>query len=206
MQDMAVFSLLAFVAQAQSTDWRINQRSNIQQVPVLYNKDLDSTTLGKLRHLASPPMGRPPGRLVPCRLPALAQRPLERRKSMRTLCSNQGSERRSATGTIYEDPSSSITVTLFTKDGCTLCDKVKEVLKSVKDEGGHPHSLQAVDITDDNQQAWFSKYKYDIPVLHINGQFWAKHRLSADEAIAGLQAAIDGAFVSPPGEPEGSEW
>jgi hypothetical protein len=36
-------------------------------------------------------------------------------------------------GTIYsaEDPDAPV-VTLFTKDGCTLCDKVKDVRKSLR--------------------------------------------------------------------------
>jgi hypothetical protein len=88
----------------------------------------------------------------------------------------------SVTGPIYEMPSSP-SVKLFTREGCTLCDKVKDVrtslkassqkprahtctqhffinlqvLESVREE--HPHSLYAVDITDDDKQEWFSKYK-----------------------------------------------
>mmetsp|Transcript_38470 Transcript_38470/g.114798 ORF Transcript_38470/g.114798 Transcript_38470/m.114798 type:complete len:160 (+) Transcript_38470:1-480(+) len=58
-------------------------------------------------------------------------------------------------------------VRLFTKEGCTLCDKVRDVLRGVTDRA--PHSLEAVDITDEDHAQWLAKYKYDIPVLHLDG-------------------------------------
>jgi len=45
----------------------------------------------------------------------------------------------SQTGNVYcSDDSSDPAVRLFTKEGCTLCDKVKGVLVSVR--SSHPHS------------------------------------------------------------------
>ena len=64
-----------------------------------------------------------------------------------------------------------------------------------------PHTMQAVDITDDGHSDWWDRYKYDIPVLHLNDQYWTKHRLDADSAKVALQAAIDGSFEAQPGEP-----
>mmetsp|Transcript_3285 Transcript_3285/g.4741 ORF Transcript_3285/g.4741 Transcript_3285/m.4741 type:complete len:203 (-) Transcript_3285:91-699(-) len=111
----------------------------------------------------------------------------------------------SVTGTIYtasksEDEVSPTIVKLFTKEGCTLCDKVTEVLKSVQDQ--EPHTLQAVDITDPEHEVWWSKYKYDIPVLHLNDQYWIKHRLDVTEAIDGLRQAREGTFVEQQGDPD----
>ena len=51
------------------------------------------------------------------------------------------------------------------------------MLKEAMDE--FPHTLEAVDITDADNAEWFSKYKYDIPVLHVNGQYWAKNGLQS---------------------------
>ena len=106
----------------------------------------------------------------------------------------------SVTGTVYELEGAP-TVKLFTKQGCTLCDRVKDVstiilegigvtlvllryhnyfhiihspyrflpsthlppclfgqsLESVREV--QPHSLHQVDITDDDKQEWFSRYK-----------------------------------------------
>jgi len=65
----------------------------------------------------------------------------------------------------------------------------------------YPHTLLAVDITDAEHEKYWNKYKYDIPVLHLNDQYWIKHRLSTEEAIHGLKSFAEGKFVSPAGEP-----
>ena len=68
----------------------------------------------------------------------------------------------SVTGTEYEaSVAEAPIVKLFTKEGCTLCDKVKDILADVKET--HPHTLRRIDITDEEHAEWFSKYKYDIP-------------------------------------------
>ena len=89
----------------------------------------------------------------------------------------------SVSGLIYQSPSGP-TVQLFTKAGCTLCDKAKEVLADIAKE--QPHALEAVDITDPDKRQWWDKYKYDIPVLHINGKYWAKHRITIEESLDAL--------------------
>ena len=110
----------------------------------------------------------------------------------------------SVTGTVYqaEDPDAP-TVTLFTKEGCTLCDKVKDVLETVR--SSNDHSLTQIDISDDAHSEWFHKYKYDIPVLHLNSKYWIKHRLTAEQAQEGFVAIKEGTFESPRGEPNASE-
>jgi thiol-disulfide isomerase/thioredoxin len=110
--------------------------------------------------------------------------------------------RTSVTGTVYEsDDANAPVITLFTKEGCTLCDKVKDVLYLLRTE--LPHTLTAVDITDDDK--WFSKYKYDIPILHVGNQFWIKHRLNEEVARLGLQEAMEGSFVERDGDPDAGE-
>ena len=81
----------------------------------------------------------------------------------------------SVAGPIYDsrDPGAPA-VTLFTKEGCTLCDSAKEVLEAAAQE--RPHTLEAVDISDPENAYYWGRYKYDIPVLTINGIYWAKHR------------------------------
>lgn len=56
-----------------------------------------------------------------------------------------------------------ITVTLFTKAGCHLCEDVKPLLKLL--QADFPHQLEEVDITQDNQL--FEAYRYTIPVVRI---------------------------------------
>jgi hypothetical protein len=108
--------------------------------------------------------------------------------------------RASVSGSIYTcDDSNAPRVRLFTKEGCTLCDKVKGVLVELK--APYPHCLEQVDITDKENAEWFDRYKYDIPVLHLDGKYWTKHRLTTEEAIRGLEAFENGAFESQAGEP-----
>ncbi|RLV90216.1 hypothetical protein DV515_00014523, partial [Chloebia gouldiae] len=38
--------------------------------------------------------------------------------------------------------------------------------------------LQEVDITLPENSVWYDKYKYDIPVFHLNGKFLMKHRVN----------------------------
>jgi hypothetical protein len=109
------------------------------------------------------------------------------RASEETSISSQTKSGSSVTGPIYLMEGVP-TVKLFTKQGCTLCDRVKDVstfvaveinrihhfsicccyvtlfyflvdkaLESVREV--QPHSLIQVDITDDDKQEWFSKYK-----------------------------------------------
>ena len=37
-----------------------------------------------------------------------------------------------------------------------------------------------MDITEKGNEAWFSKYKYEIPVFHLNGTFLMKHRVNEE--------------------------
>jgi glutaredoxin len=64
-------------------------------------------------------------------------------------------------------------VQLYTKPGCTLCDKAKDVLASVRTRV--PFELEEVDIRTD--PALFERYKFDIPVIHIGGHKAFKHRV-----------------------------
>lgn len=112
----------------------------------------------------------------------------------------------SVSGIIYEDTTSSspVIIKLYTKKGCTLCDYVKDVLISI--QNNYPHTLIQVDITDVEHIVWWNKYKYDIPVLHINDMYWTKHKLNNDnDAIQAIQDVKSGTFHSPKsGEPNAS--
>ncbi|NWZ67901.1 YD286 protein, partial [Acrocephalus arundinaceus] len=54
-----------------------------------------------------------------------------------------------------------------------LCDEAKEVLEPYK----RRFILQEVDITLLENSAWYDKYKYDIPLFHLNGKFLMKHQV-----------------------------
>ncbi|KAJ7385689.1 hypothetical protein OS493_013717 [Desmophyllum pertusum] len=66
-------------------------------------------------------------------------------------------------------------LTLYTKEEvCSLCDEAKAVLEGYK----HRFHLEEVDITAKGNETWFDKYRYEIPVFHLNGSFLMKHRVN----------------------------
>ena len=144
---------------------------------------------------------------VPAPAPATVPVPVRLHNSALHLSSHTRSGNNSVTGVVYDlgpdDTAKNPIVQLYTKEGCTLCDKVSDVLKLLRKD--HPHSLEAVDITDDDKVDVYDKYKYDIPVLHIDGKYWTKHRLDPEDAITALTQARKGEFEKQFNEPNASE-
>uniref|UniRef100_A0A8C0HEZ4 Glutaredoxin-like protein n=2 Tax=Buteo TaxID=30396 RepID=A0A8C0HEZ4_9AVES len=55
--------------------------------------------------------------------------------------------------------------------------------------------LQEVDITLPENSVWYDKYKYDIPVFHLNGKFLMKHRVDIqkfEDQLVKLELQNDG--------------
>ncbi|XP_072373534.1 glutaredoxin-like protein C5orf63 homolog isoform X2 [Scyliorhinus torazame] len=77
-------------------------------------------------------------------------------------------------------------LTLFTKDSCTLCEEAKEELEpyrhrvrnQIQNSTSIRFMLQEVDITVPENSVWYERYKYDIPVFHLNGQFLMMHKVN----------------------------
>ncbi|XP_031569096.1 glutaredoxin-like protein C5orf63 homolog [Actinia tenebrosa] len=65
------------------------------------------------------------------------------------------------------------TLTMYTKEECSLCDDARLILEEYK----HRYRFEEVYITDKGNEEWYMKYKYDIPVFHLNGTFLMKHRV-----------------------------
>ncbi|XP_050079629.1 acetyl-CoA acetyltransferase B, mitochondrial [Anopheles maculipalpis] len=68
-------------------------------------------------------------------------------------------------------------LTLYTHDHCTLCDELVEQLEA---QFSGRYVLQKVDITSKENIRFLRLYRYDIPVLFLNGQYLCMHRLNAD--------------------------
>ncbi|XP_051539549.1 glutaredoxin-like protein C5orf63 homolog [Myxocyprinus asiaticus] len=77
-------------------------------------------------------------------------------------------------------------LTLFTKNPCPLCEEAKEALEPFK----HRFHLQQVDITLPENSVWLDRYRYDIPVFHLNGQFLMMHRVNTTL----LESALEKVF------------
>ena len=68
-------------------------------------------------------------------------------------------------------------VILYTKPGCHLCEEAKrEMLAAAVSE---EYTLEEVNIEQDREA--YERYKFEIPVITIDGRKAFKYRLTADE-------------------------
>jgi hypothetical protein len=88
----------------------------------------------------------------------------------------------------------SISVTIYSRPGCHLCDDMKAVVARVA--RSLPLTLEDIDISTD--PALEASYGADIPVLMIGGKKAAKYRVTEDELRRLLLARAGG-----PGEAAG---
>lgn len=65
------------------------------------------------------------------------------------------------------------TLTLYTKDPCPLCDELKEELTPYMDK----FKFEIVDISKKENLRYLRLYRYEIPVLFLDGYFLCKHKL-----------------------------
>jgi hypothetical protein len=70
-----------------------------------------------------------------------------------------------------------ITLTLYTRPGCHLCDDMKAIVSRVA--ARVPLTLEEVDISRDPDLE--ARYGLEIPVLEIEGKKVAKYRIGEDE-------------------------
>ena len=62
--------------------------------------------------------------------------------------------------------------------------------------------METVDISAKQHLEWRRRYKWDIPVLHIDGKFFQCHRVSLPELDSALREAASGEFHERDGEPD----
>jgi glutaredoxin-like protein DUF836 len=71
---------------------------------------------------------------------------------------------------------SKVQVVLYTKPGCHLCEVMKDEM--AKAGGAGLYELQEINIESDADL--LARFRYDIPVLMINGVEAFRHRLTAE--------------------------
>ena len=73
--------------------------------------------------------------------------------------------------------SSKALVVIYTRPGCHLCDEAKQAMQAARcpDE----YTLNEIDIESDPNL--LTRYRYDIPVITINGIEAFRHRLTPEE-------------------------
>ena len=70
-----------------------------------------------------------------------------------------------------------VRVVLYTKPDCHLCEEMKAQMSAAHCD--ELYTLEEVDIEKDAEL--FARYRYEIPVLCINGVEAFRHRLRAEE-------------------------
>jgi len=70
-----------------------------------------------------------------------------------------------------------VQVTLYSKPGCHLCEEMK--LEIARANCAEVFDLEEVNI-ESNPELW-TRYRFDIPVLLIDGVEMFRHRLTAEE-------------------------
>jgi glutaredoxin len=70
-----------------------------------------------------------------------------------------------------------ITVTLYTRPGCHLCEDAKSIIEPLLAEFGA--TLREINIDTDARLT--EQFGYDIPVIFINDRKAAKHRINAEQ-------------------------
>lgn len=65
------------------------------------------------------------------------------------------------------------TLTLYTRDPCPLCDELKEELKPYTNR----FHFKTVDISKKDNVRYLRLYRYEIPVLFLDGFYLCKHKL-----------------------------
>jgi glutaredoxin len=84
---------------------------------------------------------------------------------------------------------SPITLTLYSRSGCHLCEEMKEIVAPVAQELGCP--VTELDISGDPELE--TRYGAEIPVLLVNGRKAFKYRLTERELRKRLAAEHRGA-------------
>jgi hypothetical protein len=77
-----------------------------------------------------------------------------------------------------------ISLTLFSRPGCHLCDDMKAVVERVA--RSTPLTLDVVDVSSDPRLE--ARYGQEIPVLLVNGQKFAKYRLTEEDLTRKLRS------------------
>jgi glutaredoxin len=82
-----------------------------------------------------------------------------------------------------------ITLTIYSRPGCHLCDDMKKIVEEVVGSSGTDVAVNEIDITTDPELE--AAYGLEIPVLMIDGKKAAKYRVT-DEQLTRLLAARQG--------------
>ena len=79
-------------------------------------------------------------------------------------------------------------VIVYSRPGCHLCDEAKAAILSAVPSG----SISIAEVNIENHPALLEKYRYDIPVVLIDGEEIFRHRVDTERFRALMQMKLDG--------------
>ncbi|PBC33434.1 Acetyl-CoA acetyltransferase [Apis cerana cerana] len=98
-------------------------------------------------------------------------------KGIASICNGGGGASSILIEKLYHTISFPPVLTLYTKHPCSLCDILKKELQL---HFFGRYQLQEIDITASGNEQYLKLYKYEIPVLFLEGQFLCKHYLDSE--------------------------
>ncbi len=78
------------------------------------------------------------------------------------------------------------TFIIYSKPGCHLCDRARQVLERCRDRAGIGFSIKEVDISRDAELT--SRYGPEIPVITLDGREIGRHFLRVQQVLEILAA------------------
>ena len=91
-------------------------------------------------------------------------------------------------------------IEIYSKPDCSLCEDAKRVIQQVRQR--IPFQLTEVNIEED--RALFDEFRYEIPVIFIDGRKAFKHRVRADELESRIRRSL-GTSVAPVADEVGNK-
>ena len=79
-----------------------------------------------------------------------------------------------------------ISVVIYSKPGCHLCEEAKAAIHASDCDG--EYELEEVNIETDSEL--LRRYRYEIPVIMIDGMEAFRHQLNSEEFKAAIRKAI----------------
>ncbi len=83
-----------------------------------------------------------------------------------------------------------ISLTIYSRSGCHLCDEMKAIVQRVARSAPRPITIQEIDISADPDLE--ARYGLEIPVLFVDGKKTAKYRVTEEELTRILRDRSDG--------------
>lgn len=74
---------------------------------------------------------------------------------------------------------------MYTRPGCHLCEEMKQALQAA--DCANEYTLEEINI--ESQGELLHRYRYEIPVIFIDGQEAFRHRVTAAQFKAAIRKA-----------------